>query len=155
MIYFIRCTGSGKVKIGKSFDVLRRVAELQVGNPSTLIVEAEIDGYTGLEAYLHKKCDERRGIGEWFDLTQAEVSSIVRFVGECQKIWATNEEARLVREIIAEDALAELEHLEQRCHYKLLEKARSRLRDQSEQSEQTGPAGIREGWMSSILCRSR
>ena len=70
-VYFIT-DGHGHIKIGKADDVVQRLKELQTGNPYrltvllTVMLESPIYAFE-LELELHKKFDEYRLEGEWFE----------------------------------------------------------------------------------------
>ncbi len=77
-VYFIR---SGEfVKIGISDDPTDRMAELQVGNPVTLALEASVQTLTPWldEDVLHDRFDSKRVRGEWFRLSTATVMAVVK-----------------------------------------------------------------------------
>ena len=66
-VYAIRCGMSGRVKIGSSLDVARRLRELQAASPTSLEAVAVIRrGGRLLEARLHDQYGTYRLDGEWF-----------------------------------------------------------------------------------------
>jgi len=68
-IYVIQHSNSHYYKIGITSDtVFRRVAELQTGNPYTLIprLEKSVEYASLAESMLHERYWYQRGLGEWF-----------------------------------------------------------------------------------------
>lgn len=80
MIYFIQAGPSGPIKIGFSRDVHARLRGLQEGHYEELHIVATVEGGMGLERVLHRqlKGEECHRAGEWFDLTNADISDIIR-----------------------------------------------------------------------------
>ncbi len=79
-IYFItEVPFRNKVKIGMSQNPQRRVKDLQTGNPNILILRhvTQYDEYKALERTMHEICKDIRGNGEWFDITESELTGIV------------------------------------------------------------------------------
>jgi len=77
-VYLLR---SGRhFKIGHSNSVGRREYELAIQLPErvTLIHAIRTDDPAGIEAYWHKRFDDKRGNGEWFALTAADVRAFRR-----------------------------------------------------------------------------
>lgn len=66
MIYFIRGTRSGMVKIGATDSLKRRLGELQTGSPEPLEVLALVEGGADQERMLHERFSDARALGEWF-----------------------------------------------------------------------------------------
>jgi hypothetical protein len=69
VIYFIRATHDGPVKIGYVTDEYAldgRLSSLQVASPDELYVDAIIPGGRDLERDLHVRFAEGRIRGEWF-----------------------------------------------------------------------------------------
>lgn len=87
MIYFIRGTISGSIKIGYTGkDPGRRLAQLQTGSPERLELLGSIPGGLEDEARLHARfaAYRLRADGEWFspsDTMMAEIRVILRPVG--------------------------------------------------------------------------
>ena len=68
-------------KIGRSnSSVGRRNYELNVQMPEevTLIHEIKTDDPVGIEAYWHKRFEDKRKSGEWFDLDLKDVQAFKR-----------------------------------------------------------------------------
>jgi len=77
-IYFIGSVESGTVKIGKSSNPEKRVAELQTGNSNRLVLYGVIhDVNEYCENRLHKQFEDIRLEGEWFKLTDELIQFIV------------------------------------------------------------------------------
>jgi hypothetical protein len=77
-VYLLR---SGKFyKIGRSNAAGRREREiaLQLPERASMVHVIRTDDPPGIEAYWHRRFDERRKNGEWCELTSAEVSAFRR-----------------------------------------------------------------------------
>jgi len=63
-------------KIGVANDVESRLASLQTGNPQMLTVEVVygFDNAEIVERAIHQKFGKQRGLGEWFSLTQDQIT---------------------------------------------------------------------------------
>lgn len=64
--YVIQAHGGGAIKVGHAKDIAKRIAILQTGNPSELVVRALVAGGPKAERYLHERLDTWRVVGEWF-----------------------------------------------------------------------------------------
>lgn len=67
MVYAIGSAENTRVKIGRSNDVQRRLADIQRMGPAPLTVLWQHEGGSELELALHQAFKERRTHGEWFD----------------------------------------------------------------------------------------
>jgi hypothetical protein len=67
-------------KIGRSNAPGRRQAELaiQLPEPVKSVHTITTDDPVGIEAYWHKRFEERRKNGEWFELTREDVGAFRR-----------------------------------------------------------------------------
>lgn len=81
-VYFVQEEDGGAVKIGRAFDPVKRLAQLQCGNPRRLKIRALLLGSPELEKGLHRLWRAAAVGGEWFGagceqaiLTLAERSS--------------------------------------------------------------------------------
>lgn len=72
-VYFIQSGEHGPVKIGLAQDPLRRMAELQTGNPEDLFLRHVVPGKRADEGKLHHRFREARVRGEWFGLSYLEI----------------------------------------------------------------------------------
>ena len=66
-------------KIGATTNILRREGELQLHVPGGIepIHYLETDDPFGIEAYWHRRFEDRRENGEWFRLTSDDVAAFV------------------------------------------------------------------------------
>lgn len=65
-VYFIQDSGTRRIKIGYAEDVVRRMATLQTGASSRLVLLLVVPGDGRLERRLHKRFARSRRRGEWF-----------------------------------------------------------------------------------------
>ena len=73
---------SGKYyKIGKTNDTVRRGSELKIQLPENLdlIHSIKTDDPSGVETYWHKRFEDKRMNGEWFDLNSSDIKSFKRW----------------------------------------------------------------------------
>jgi len=106
-VYFMRAGSDGLVKIGCATDVEKRRAELQTGCPATLEVIATIPGGRDREKALHAHWKHRRVRGEWFKITEADISA---------KLLDERHEFDLL--VAVEPGLADLEAVARNAHGK-------------------------------------
>lgn len=66
VVYFVRESLRGAIKIGVSKHVKKRAKELGYGMPYTVTVLAVTEGGRGVEALLHMRFSHARIKGEWF-----------------------------------------------------------------------------------------
>lgn len=79
---FVYLMQSGKhYKIGRTNSVGRREREfaIQIPVPPKTIHSIETDDPVGVEAYWHNRFKDRRGEGEWFDLSPEDVKAFKRW----------------------------------------------------------------------------
>lgn len=71
----------GEYKIGRTTLVDRRVSELGATGPValTLVHEIKTDDPVGVEAYWHRRFEQKRMRGEWFSLTASDVTAFKRW----------------------------------------------------------------------------
>lgn len=67
-------------KIGNSYNVEQRVKQIKTQMPDSLTIVHTIrtDDPSGIEAYWHKRFDNKRANGEWFKLTMSDISAFKR-----------------------------------------------------------------------------
>lgn len=68
-VYFVYCPHSDAVKIGFTSNVKNRIASLQTGSASELILIGSISTFPCYEKTLHKKHEQFHIRGEWFRAT--------------------------------------------------------------------------------------
>lgn len=105
-VYFIRAGENGPVKIGYAADVASRMAFMQSGNHTRLVLLREIEGDTRTERALHKRFVEYKIDREWFnfcpDMLTVDAESLAK--NEC----VASPHARAVDELGGAIALGKL-----------------------------------------------
>lgn len=75
-VYVLRCSETGRYKIGYSSDVSDRIATLQTGSAPDLELALVVPGDREREHGLHALFAHRRDRGEWFRLTEDDLAII-------------------------------------------------------------------------------
>lgn len=65
-LYIIQSDLTGMIKIGRSKDPVKRLKQLQTGNPNKLKLIASFEGLGWKEKVLHEQLSLYRLEGEWF-----------------------------------------------------------------------------------------
>jgi len=65
-LYLIQAKTTGHVKIGRSDDPEKRLAQLQTGNPTALRLILVAHKKGDLEKHLHRLLGRYHAVGEWF-----------------------------------------------------------------------------------------
>lgn len=66
-LYIIQSDLTGMIKIGRSINPVKRLKQLQTGNPNKLKLIASFKNQGWKEKHLHEKLSRFRLEGEWFD----------------------------------------------------------------------------------------
>lgn len=78
-VYIVKAFGF--YKIGKAYNVERRLSQIQTNLPVPLELVLTIQTKRhGLECALHRKFDRKRQQGEWFNLDASDLEWIIGFV---------------------------------------------------------------------------
>lgn len=80
LVYFVR--SGDMVKIGRTRDLAARLRALRTGNPKPLRVIGTTPGGAQLETIVHRACSHVRVIGEWFHLTDPQVSNLLQLLAD-------------------------------------------------------------------------
>lgn len=86
-------------KIGISKDPIRRLSNLQTGNPKRLELIWCCPGDKKFENKFHRKYKPNREIGEWFELTQEEVDEIIRSMAMKSMNMLTEDATKIITNI--------------------------------------------------------
>lgn len=70
VVYAVRAGERGPIKLGRTGNLERRVAELQVGCPDDLVVLLSIPADPEDESWLLQRFTSSRRRGEWFEPTE-------------------------------------------------------------------------------------
>jgi hypothetical protein len=83
LVYFVRAEGCGAIKIGVSYDIVRRFEELQSASPVRLEILGAIPGGIPEEARLHRRFAKYRLHAEWY--SEAIRFEVARILAEHEK----------------------------------------------------------------------
>jgi len=107
-VYFIQAENSGKIKIGHTDDVPKRMYTLQCTSPDKLKLLGKLSTKVATEKGLHKQFNDFRYIGEWFEPSE-EILSYIR--ANCSLdaedllfTYKSNPKHRIARKLEAEAA---------------------------------------------------
>ena len=87
-VYFVQGTHGGPVKVGWATDPTRRLAELQVGNPTELVIVHVVAGPVAQEVRLHEALADWSVRGEWFNPNAAFRSAVRIALGDPKALSA-------------------------------------------------------------------
>ena len=89
-VYFIKDGKADKVKIGHSFDPLRRLSELQIGSANALRLIGVVAAPRIMERVCHQEFMEGRASGQWFcdrGIISAWLDEMTSGEPLCRVIW--------------------------------------------------------------------
>ena len=89
-VYFLQAEQGGAVKIGRTNDVERRVADIQRMSPVPLQVLAIAEGGAALETRLHQKFYDDKKHGEWFSPSEGLMAMIEYYRGNSESEQHSN-----------------------------------------------------------------
>jgi hypothetical protein len=77
-VYLLRC--QNRYKIGIAGNVAARLATLQVSAPFAIehVAHSQVDDAAALERELHSAYAHYRIVGEWFELSEADVQDVMQ-----------------------------------------------------------------------------
>jgi len=112
-LYLVKCNEF--YKIGVAGNIESRLAALQTGNPYQLLLQScyEFENAGIVEQCLHQKFDVKHTAGEWFELTDADLTQFEQICamlgGVKHSEFSTiseeaTEEAEVMAEIISEES---------------------------------------------------
>lgn len=80
-VYFVAAPDAGKVKIGRSTNIVKRMAALVTMSPVPLKLVAVAPGGADVELAYHDKFADLRAVGEWFQCDLVVLQEIIRLRG--------------------------------------------------------------------------
>lgn len=107
MQYIYKIRAGSFIKIGITYDVKSRIAQLQTGSPYRLELLScyGFEDATIVERALHQAFSKERGVGEWFTLTDKQMNDF-EFI--CQTLGG---EKIFFNEDISEDEVKEVDEI--------------------------------------------
>jgi hypothetical protein len=86
---YVISDGNGKCKVGKANSVMKRLKQLQTGNPNQLFVVAVLECESCFDAEsaersAHKILEQNRVSGEWFEVSERHAeNALYEAAGAC------------------------------------------------------------------------
>lgn len=80
-VYVMKCLSTGLFKIGRTIDLLNRAKQIQAMSAGKLVMVLHAPGGSKLENCLHKEFSHLCEHGEWFALTEVELSRLAALMG--------------------------------------------------------------------------
>lgn len=78
-VYFVLAPRCGRLKIGTTRFLLKRISSLAAGAAEQLTCLGWVPGGVAVERAIHGRLADSRRYGEWFDLTPEVVAELARF----------------------------------------------------------------------------
>lgn len=87
-VYLIHQTNSNLYKVGVSKHVRKRLKENQTGNGNTLKIISSVPSEIAykVETLIHKRWQNKRQVGEWFELTEGDVNGFENLCREIEMV---------------------------------------------------------------------
>lgn len=85
-LYFVRMGDAGPIKIGRSKNVTKRIAVLQVGSPQWVEKVAVLPNEGWTERVWHRAFADHRTLGEWFE-PDAALLKAIKLAAEGRRWW--------------------------------------------------------------------
>lgn len=76
-VYVIEAVGTNRYKIGYTNNIARRLSCIQTGCPVPISVVTVLPMDQSAETWLHRRFDEYRVCGEWFELPESAIQYLV------------------------------------------------------------------------------
>ena len=107
-VYFVQAESTGKIKIGQSDDVPKRMYALQCASPGKLTLLGKLSTKVVREEELHRRFHVHRAFGEWFDPAE-EIMCYIREnavldAGDIVPTYKRDPKHRIARKLEAEAA---------------------------------------------------
>lgn len=80
-VYVMKCVSTGLFKIGRTMDLLNRAKQIQAMSAGKLVMILYAPGGAMLENSLHKEFSDLCDHGEWFSLSETELSRLAALMG--------------------------------------------------------------------------
>jgi hypothetical protein len=99
VIYFVRDTATGRVKIGYSADPWSRMVKMQADCPGELVLVGIIDGDRAVEADVHRRFGAHRERGEWFRAEGELAAFLVDLAQAARRIGVMGRRTALIQRL--------------------------------------------------------